>query len=151
MVEAAQAQNPFAAGAATLSSEYDPANHCPYMPRLGVCLEPCCCFLIHKVPQTGPSNMSTQAKAFNPFASNSPSVQAKEFVPPQVEQEQSAQSGIISMLSRMGLEAQVDPELGTIFIQQIENCSCCHGLINSCKGEMCEHLGMCYCISDAFH
>ena len=93
MVEAAQQQNPFAnnAAAATLSNEFDLTNHCPFMPRLGVCLEPCCCFLIHKVPQTGIStNLSTQAKAFNPFASNAPSVQAKEFVPPQMETEQSA-------------------------------------------------------------
>ena len=74
MVEAAQAQNPFASGAATLSSEYDPANNCPFMPRLGVCLEPDCCFLIHKVPNSGVSSeLSSQAKSFNPFANSAPS------------------------------------------------------------------------------
>ncbi len=95
--------------------------------------------------------MSTAAKAFNPFAVSS-SVNAgasKEFVPQQ--QEQSAQAGIIQMLSRMGLEAQVDPELGTIFIQQFEECTCCHGLINNCKGQFCENLGMCFCVSEALH
>ena len=66
--------------------------------------------------------MTAQAKAFNPFATNQASAspfeatQAKEFKPVAQEQEQTAQSGIISMLSRMGMEAQVDPELGTIFI-----------------------------------
>ena len=63
--------------------------------------------------------MTTQAKAFNPFAAvtGTPvSVKAKDFVPGQ-EPEQSAQSGIISMLGRMGMEAQVDPDVGTIFIQ----------------------------------
>ena len=91
MVEAAQAHNPFAVGKANLSSEYDPANNCPFMPRLGVCLEPDCCFLIHKQPQAGvTAELSTQAKAFNPFANNTPSFQPKEFVPPQMETEQTA-------------------------------------------------------------
>ena len=45
----------------------------------------------------------------------------------------------------------MDPELGTIFIKQFESCTCCHGLINNCRGELCENLGMCFCVSQAFH
>ena len=63
--------------------------------------------------------MSAAAKAFNPFAAGAVTAQAKEFrMPTQTEPQQppSAQAGIISMLSRMGIEAQVDPEVGTILI-----------------------------------
>ena len=149
MVQAAQSYNPFAASA-------DQTNCCTYMARWGVCLEPGMCFLFHKVqdssaPQSTPPAMSTAAREFNPFAAGSASIQAKEFKPPVQEQESTAQAGIISMLSRMGLDAQVDSELGTIYIQQIESCDCCHGLINNCNGDMCEQLGMCYCISEKFH
>ena len=85
------------------------------MARLGVCLEPMMCFLIHKIPsENAPAQMTAQAKAFNPFAaagaSQASSFQVKEFKPQTATEEKSmtAQSGIISMLSRMGLEAQVD-------------------------------------------
>ena len=153
MVEAARAQNPFATQAGQ-TDQLDITNFCPHMTRLGVCLEPQMCFLIHKVSTAEvPEQMTTQAKAFNPFAAAAGTpvtVKTKEFLPGQ-EQEQTAQTGIISMLGRMGMEAQVDPELGTIFIQQFESCSCCHGLINNCRGELCENLGMCFCVSDAFH
>ena len=146
MVEAAKAQNPFATSKPT---ELEASNHCPHMARLGVCLEPAMCFLIHSVP--GDASLSTQAKAFNPFAAGI-STASKEFTPPVAEQEQSSQqAGIVSMLSRAGLEAQVDQELGTIFIAQFEQCSCCHGLINNCRGEICEDLGMCFCVSESFH
>ena len=80
------------------------------------------CHLVHMIPSAQvPAQMSAQAKAFNPFAAGaaqaSTSVTAKEFRPPgEQENEQTAQSGIISMLNRMGMEAQVDSELGTIFI-----------------------------------
>ncbi len=40
MVEQAKAHNPFGS---------DSANCCPHMARLGICLEPAMCFLIHKV------------------------------------------------------------------------------------------------------
>ena len=60
-------------------------------------------------------------------------------------------SGIIQMLSRMGMDVQVDPELGTIFIEQIEDCECCHGMINNCNGDFCENIGMCYCLAETFH
>ena len=46
MVEAAKQQNPFA----TQMKQYDDSNNCPYMKRVGVCLEPEMCFLCHKIP-----------------------------------------------------------------------------------------------------
>lgn len=111
MVEAAKAQNPFAT---------DKSNHCPIMERLGVCLEPAMCFLIHDDPEasTKVAQMSTAAKEFNPFASGAGGApaQSRDFVPTQSEEPQTAQSGIVAMLSRMGLDVQVDQELGTIFI-----------------------------------
>ena len=77
MVEAAKAHNPFAGG--------DITNCCPHMARLGVCLEPAMCFLIHKVPSAEvPTQMTAQAKAFNPFAAGpqtNTNVSAKEFKP----------------------------------------------------------------------
>lgn len=77
------------------------------MARLGICLEPEMCFLIHEIPGTKSAEsiatMSTAAKAFNPFSTGAVSSQAKEFVPS--AQESSAQAGIIQMLGRMGMEA----------------------------------------------
>ena len=55
------------------------------------------------------------------------------------------------MLSRIGMDVQIDAELGTIFIQQIENCECCQGMINNCRGDFCENIGVCFCISDILH
>ena len=85
MVEAAKAHNPFATQA-----QIEASNCCPHMARLGVCLEPEMCFLIHIIPAgssgaAAPIEMSTQAKSFNPFASNSGTIstQAKAFVPGQ--------------------------------------------------------------------
>ena len=51
MVEAAKAHNPFAGAAANAqaANQLDITNHCPHMSRLGICLEPEMCFLIHKV------------------------------------------------------------------------------------------------------
>ncbi len=103
MVDAAKAHNPFAN-----TTQAEVSNCCPHMARLGICLEPEMCFLIHNTSEpSGQSaaQMSTAAKAFNPFAAASPGTGggSKEFVPQQ--QEQSAQAGIIQMLSRMGLEA----------------------------------------------
>eukprot|EP00354_Favella_ehrenbergii_P000819 CAMPEP_0170463356 /NCGR_PEP_ID=MMETSP0123-20130129/8499_1 /TAXON_ID=182087 /ORGANISM="Favella ehrenbergii, Strain Fehren 1" /LENGTH=116 /DNA_ID=CAMNT_0010728769 /DNA_START=218 /DNA_END=568 /DNA_ORIENTATION=+ len=112
------------------------------------------CFLIHEDSSSGPAQvqMSTAAKQFNPFAAGgaAPSF-TKDFVPVQQEEPQTAQTGIVSMLSRMGLDVQVDAELGTILIAKFENCDCCHGMINNCRGEICEDLGMCFCVSNSFH
>lgn len=48
--EAAKAQNPFAIAANTENAnQLEISNHCPHMARLGVCLEPVMCFLIHKI------------------------------------------------------------------------------------------------------
>ena len=148
MVDIAQAaQNAFA---------MDKTNHCPHLARLGICLEPEMCFLLHDVASiesTATPQMSTAAKEFNPFAQNSGTSSStfKEFVPGQKEEVQTAQSGIIDMLGRIGMEVQVDPELGTVFVQQFENCTCCHGMINNCRGDFCENIGMCFCVSDTFH
>ena len=76
MVEAAKAINPFALKTPTL----DITNHCPHMARLGVCLEPAMCFLIHQVADARTqAQMTTAAKEFNPFAASSSA--SKEFVP----------------------------------------------------------------------
>lgn len=134
----------------------DKFNCCPYMERLGICLEPEMCFLIHDsamIEATNQPHLSTAAKEFNPFASNSGTASStfKEFVPSQEPEQETSQTGIISVLSRMGMEVQVDPELGTIFIEQFENCDCCHGMINNCRGDFCGNIGMCYCVSDTYH
>ena len=86
MVEAAKAHNPFAAGAGAAVNQLDITNCCPYMARMGICLEPQMCFLIHKIASDGeaPAQMTAQAKAFNPFAAGAQqatSVSAKEFKP----------------------------------------------------------------------
>ena len=86
MVDAAKAFNPFAN-----TTQAEVSNQCPYMERLGVCLEPEMCFLIHNTScSSGQSavQMSTAAKAFNPFAAASPGGTgggSKEFVPTQQE------------------------------------------------------------------
>ena len=82
MVEAAKAHNPFATKAAIEQS-----NHCPHMARLGVCLEPDMCFLIHKIPGApSGAELSAQAKTFNPFTTGSTAA-SKDFVPPSQEQD----------------------------------------------------------------
>lgn len=91
MVEAAHQHNPFA-------PQLDTSNYCPHMARLGICLEPEMCFLIHEIPGTKSAEniatMSTAAKSFNPFASSGAvSSQSKEFVPS--AQESNSQTGII--------------------------------------------------------
>ena len=73
MVEAAKAQNPFAI-------QSDVTNCCPHMARLGICLEPAMCFLIHKIP--GGAVMTTEAKNYNPFANTGENVNSVlDFVP----------------------------------------------------------------------
>lgn len=157
MVEAAKAYNPFAK-----APEDDTSNCCSHMARLGICLEPEMCFLIHKLPSAGSASkdkpsaeMSTAAKEFNPFASagasNSGKFAVKEFVPADSAEPMSEQTGIIQMLGSMGLQTQIDAELGTIFIKKFEDCDCCHGMINNCAGDFCENFGMCFCVSTSFH
>ena len=63
----------------------------------------------------------------------------------------SEQAGILQILSRMGFEAQIDAELGTIMIKKFEDCDCCHGMINNCNGDFCQDMGMCFCVSGSFH
>ena len=52
---------------------------------------------------------------------------------------------------KMGFEAQIDHDMGTIFMPAFEGCSCCKGFVNNCKGKICENLGMCFCIAAHMH
>ena len=117
------------------------------MPLLGVCLEPAMCELRHNEKQQSAAQLSTQAKEFNPFASAQP-VAVKEFNP---EAARSEQAGILDMLASIGFDAQVDHEMGTVFVKDMESCTCCKGFINNCKGEQCQSLGMCFCMIAAMH
>ena len=51
----------------------------------------------------------------------------------------------------MGLDVEVDPDSRTIFVKKFENCECCHGLVNSCDGEFCANLGLCFCVTASLH
>ena len=108
MVEAAKAYNPFAPAPVS-----EATNCCPHMERLGICLEPAMCFLLHKLPGQASSSstqaeLSTAAKAFNPFAATSTDNAAggnssftpaasKEFVPSMGDNDgpKSEQAGIL--------------------------------------------------------
>ena len=101
-------------------------DFCPHMALLGVCLEPAMCFLKH--PTDGGTTaqtaaLSTAAKEFNPFAAQ-PTAATKEWNP-NAAAPQSEQAGIMEMLKQMGLEAQIDPDMGTIFMPPSESCTCC--------------------------
>ena len=137
------------------------------------------CFLKHKVPGQADSQIPASTNPFdsgsigdNPFGANpfgggdtggfKEFTPSKEFVPnnqfvpskefiPKSEQPESSQSGILAMMKQLGYEAEVDHENNTVFIKKFEDCSCCHGLINSCDGDFCENLGLCHCISAAIH
>ena len=119
---------------------------CPHMSLLGVCPEPAMCFLKHTTET--PAEFSTAAKEFNPFAAQ-PAVASREFNPE--AQPLSEQEALQDILCKMGFDAQVDQDMGTIFMKSIEDCSCCKGFVNNCKGKACDNLGMCFCIAARMH
>ena len=55
----------------------------------------------------------------------------------------SEQDGILRLLQGLGIEAEVDPDMGTVFVKEFEHLTCCKGFINSCDGVECQSLGMC--------
>ena len=65
-----------------MAQSYDGVNCCPFMARLGVCLEPQACHLLHKIVTVkGTEKLSTEAKEFNPFTAQASSAASKEFNP----------------------------------------------------------------------
>lgn len=103
----------------------EPSEVCPYISRMGVCLEPSACSLKHKTMN----------------------INAKEFVPGQ-------SSAATDYANDKGLDFETkyveDEEFG--FKQEIVNvadrkdCPCCKGDVNCCSGEACANLGICYCM-----
>ena len=89
------------------------------------------CFLVHPIKSAQETaELATKAQATNPFATGQPA--SAEFTP---DAPRSEQAGVVDILSKLGYEAQVDPDMGTIFIKQIESCTCCSGFVNNCKGQ----------------
>jgi len=41
---------------------------------------------------------------------------------------------------------QSDDGSGIVFYKQSESCECCKGFVNMCQGDICEALGVCYCV-----
>ena len=120
-------------------------EYCEFMALLGVCLEPAMCELRHIQQST--AQLSEQAKEFNPFAPGA-KVPTKEFDPAAPK---SQQSGILDILSSMGMDVQIDPDMGTVFVKEFEDDPCCKGFINNCKGVACQSLGMCSSVIAALH
>ena len=58
---------------------------------------------------------------------------------------------MIDKLTKLGFGTQVDQDMGTIFIAKFESCQCCSGFVNNCKGQECDFLGLCYCVSAFMH
>ena len=78
MVEVA---NPFGGGA-DKAEQVEPGTCCPHMARLGVCLEPQMCFMVHRIPSVkSAEKLSTEAKEFNPFTAQAATGGSKEFNP----------------------------------------------------------------------
>ena len=130
-------------------------HSCPHMARLGVCLEPKMCFLVHKVTPVAQvmtnEKMSVTAKEFNPFTAQAQSAASKEFNPEVTYAPVSQQANVIDSIKKMGIDAQVDSEMGTIFVQKFESCTCCKGFVNNCQGKECEFLGQCSCVTRSAH
>ena len=105
---------------------------CPYIERLGVCLEPEACFLRHQT-------LNLKAKEFIPGQSVPKGVPKKEKKPEGLNIG-GKEFKITSTFDEGGEYA------GTIhYVEQCKDCKCCKGEINNCSGEACKHLGICYC------
>ena len=117
--------------------DYSSCNElCPYIERMGVCLEPEACFLRHS------TGMNAKAKEWTPGS----------FTPaPEVSTGTGKLEGSLNRTAAMGgITMEQFDEGGikqTMYISEDKkDCPCCHGAVNMCNGEMCEQLGICYCM-----
>ena len=107
---------------------------CPYIARMGVCLEPKMCCLKH----------------------NTMNLNATEFVPgqssniPEWSPEDATQMQMPGAMQDPELNFDVvqDEEFGAelMVVESRKNCECCKGLVNACGGEACANLGICFCM-----
>ena len=106
---------------------------CPYISRMGVCLEPKACMLCHRTMNIG----------------------AKEFVPgqggaiPEWNPDEGA-ANIPTAMQDPGIKFEViqdeDFEAELMFVESRKDCKCCQGYVNTCSGVVCANLGICYCM-----
>ena len=96
-------------------------NVCPYIERMGICLEPAACFLKHKTMDAA----------------------ASEYVYQSAPQEQSEDKKLMDAKYNDNSMFGMD---GNIYCEERKDCPCCGGLFTNCQGEACEHLGMCFCM-----
>ena len=45
------------------------------------------------------------------------------------------------------MEAMIKEFENTIFIKEMEDCECCRGFVEECKGQTCKILGQCFCFT----
>ena len=114
--------------------EDEPSDVCPYIQRMGVCLEPAACSLKHKT-------MNINAKEFVP--GQSPNAD-KEFVPGQITQADEVQG--YNFESRYVEDEEFGMAGEILNVEARKDCVCCKGDVNNCSGEACANLGICYCM-----
>ena len=117
--------------------DYGSSELCPYIERMGVCLEPEACFLRHTV-------MNAKAKEWTPGSFN-PSPEGTTGT------STAKLEGTLNRTAAMGgITMEQFDEGGikqTMYISEDKkDCPCCGGAVNMCSGEMCEQLGICYCM-----
>lgn len=99
---------------------------CPFIERIGVCLEPEACFLRHTIWNTN----------------------SVEFKPKPKEGGESKPS-FMEMFAGMGMD--YDAENNICYFEKSKDCTCCSGYINNCNGEACKFLGFCHCVAEYSH
>ena len=112
--------------------EMEPSEVCPYIGRMGVCLEPAACSLKHKT-------MNLNAKEFVPGGGNIP-----DYVPGEQDYTQQDYGGAIEK-QKFGEDDEFGIGGDIYFLKERENCTCCRGYVNNCSGDACANLGVCYC------
>ena len=107
---------------------------CPYIARMGICLEPKMCCLIH-------NTMSMNAKEFVPGSG----AEIPEWTPDEAAQPKMPEG---MKDPNLNVEFMQDDEFGAelMFVESRMNCACCKGYVNACDGEACANLGICFCM-----
>ena len=54
-------------------------------------------------------------------------------------------------MANMGLDIHYDEEFESVFVDAMKDCQCCKGFVNSCDGDACQYLGICYCVAVLSH
>ena len=121
-------------------SVYEENELCAHIARLGVCLEPAACNMRHNI-------MNVKAADFTPSWLQQDNDGGDEMPMEDEFEDRGASQHVTDVFKEMGLEGEFNQEIGDLFVKQFENCECCGGHINMCAGEACEHLGVCYCVS----